>query len=138
MLITKGSDDINQAPEKREDYLKSFNRVNFVDDCTIIIDQKYLIKKSDTSRSALFSISNMNDYWKTDISFLLHFDHADLEKISDDAKYQVRFLEFTLWGQEQLIGSLKIKFGYEDEAHEGSVRLAEFFNCNDLDLNKIR
>jgi hypothetical protein len=127
--------DYNNTSANRESYLQSFNKITFVDEYTIIIDQKYMIKKTGSYPAIMYSISNMNDYWKSDISFNLNFDRADLEKVRDNPKYQVRFIEFSLWGQAHFLGKLSIKFGYEDQSHAGSEHLAEFFNCKIISKN---
>ncbi len=126
--------DLNQAKnniESRENYLNSFNFIAFADDNTIVIDKKYSIKKSGGKLTPRYSLSNMNDYWKTDISFNLTFDHADLERISESKEYGARYLEFSLWSEDRLLGSLQLKIGYENFMHETSEKLAEFFGCED-------
>ncbi len=117
----------------RENYLKSFSKVFFVDDDTLIIDKKYIIKKMHHFSTTIYSLANLNSTWKTDLSFYINFDHVDLEYVRDNIEYGSRFLDFTLWAQDHLVGKLSIKIGYESDAHEQSEQVAEFFDCNILD-----
>lgn len=46
----------------RENYLKSFNKIMFVDDNTLVIAQKYMIKRVENFSSRVFTLSNLNAY----------------------------------------------------------------------------
>lgn len=111
----------------KENYLESFNKVVFIDDNTIVIEQRYTIKRIEHFSTMVYSISNINNFWKESVSFSTSFDHADLESVVDRPNYKVRILKFTLWRQDLLCGHLSIKLGYENDHHEISEKIAEFF-----------
>ncbi|MEE1340854.1 MAG: hypothetical protein UHG91_08805 [Succinivibrionaceae bacterium] len=123
----------------RENYLKSFNKIMFVDDNTLVIAQKYMIKRVENFSSRVFTLSSLNAYWKIDLTFNTSFDKAELENITDNEKYGVRIMNFTLWGQEKLLGQLSIKLGYENNEHEASEKIAEFFHTDiHVKINKVK
>lgn len=109
-------------------YLKSFNKIVMRDQDTLVINNKYSITRQNLGGCFLYTIGNLNEYWKEDISFTQSFDRADLEKVVDDSHYQIRYFHFSLWAQERYCGKLVLRFGYEDSTHESSRKLYEFFN----------
>ena len=40
-----------------------------------------------------------------------------------------RYFHFSLWSQERFSGKLILRFGYEDDCHEHSQKIFDFFNC---------
>lgn len=119
--------DVNLAIQARKDYLDSFNKVIFIDDNTIVVDQKFKIKKVEHFSAQLYTISNLNAYWKVAMTFEMSFDHADLESITDNTTYNARIVEFSLWMNDLNCGKLSLKLGYDGHEHEVSERVAEFF-----------
>lgn len=109
-------------------YLKSFNKIVLKDDNNLVINNKYSITRQNLGGCYLYTISNLNEYWKEDISFSQTFDKAELEKVIDDDQYQIRYFHFSLWTQERYSGRLVLRFGYEDTTHENSQHLYDFFN----------
>lgn len=116
---------------ERQDYLNSFNKISFVDDSTVMIEKKYIIKKTtDESGNTAFELFNMNDYWKEDIQLSVFFNQVELHHIQDNEKYRIRMMEFSLWNNDQQVGNIKIKFGYENKEHETSRTFTQFLNCS--------
>lgn len=119
---------------ERNEYLNSFNSIEFIDSETVYIEKKYILRVKGQGNAKIYSLSNDNRYWKSDIAFGLNFDEAELDKIEDDLTYHVRFLTFSLYVQERYIGKLAVRFGY-DEGHESSDEFIKFLNASKLGVS---
>lgn len=124
----RADEDIMDHSGEKNEYLKSFNKIVLKDANTLIINNRYSIVRQNLGGCYLFTLSNMNEYWKEDISFSQSFDRVDLDKVIDDGQYQIRYFHFSLWSQDRYCGRLVLRFGYEDATHEYSKKIYDFFN----------
>ena len=115
--------------KQRDEYLNSFNSVEFIDSSTVYIEKKYILRSKGEHPAKLYTLSNDNRYWKSDIAFQLNFDEAQLDRIEDDTTYNVRYLTFSLYVQERFLGRLAIRFGY-DNGHETSDEFIKFLGAS--------
>ncbi|MBQ4489385.1 MAG: hypothetical protein II944_08865 [Ruminobacter sp.] len=113
---------------QKQVYLNSFNKITFKEN-SINVENKYQISRQALDGCFIYTIKNLNQYWKEEISFDISFDTAELEKVCDDDQYKIRYFHFSLWSQERFSGKLILRFGYEDDCHEHSQKIFDFFNC---------
>ncbi|MGN1392914.1 MAG: hypothetical protein ACI4V7_02510 [Succinivibrionaceae bacterium] len=121
---------------ERVTYLCSFNKVKFVDDNNVIIDDKYSIVKVEGDNTH-YILKNLNNFWHDYLRFSTIFDKAELKFIDDNKLYNIRIIEFIIYFKNIPLGNLAVKLAFENNAHDISKNFAKFLGCNANEISKL-
>jgi len=122
-MFTKNNEPVNHA------------NITFIGNESILINNKFVIKKMPYDLSCYYILSNINTDWKEDFTCDINIDKLELDQVHDKKDFII--MNFSLWSQDKYFGKIKIKLNNDTTLEDNFKKITNFLTSTEVSLEDL-
>jgi hypothetical protein len=119
-MFTKNNEPVNHT------------NITFIGNESILINNKFVIKKMPYDLSCYYILSNINTDWKENFTCDINIDKLELDQVHNKKDFII--MNFSLWSQDKYFGKIKIKLNNDTTLEDNFKNITMFLTSTEVSL----